>query len=60
MVDISTLCLCKLKRPHRDLAGIMVNKGNHLKIALFQVSGTQSGVPTLGSVIEEPFPQHSE
>jgi hypothetical protein len=38
----------------------MVNKGNHLKIALFQVSGTQSGVPTLGSVIEEPFPQHSE
>jgi hypothetical protein len=30
--------LGKLKRPHCDLAGIMVSKRNHLKMALFQVS----------------------
>jgi hypothetical protein len=30
--------LGKLQRPHYDLTGIMVSKGNHPKMALFQVS----------------------
>ena len=30
--------LAKLERPHCDLTGIMVNKGNHPQMALFQVS----------------------
>jgi len=30
--------LGKLYRPHCDLIGIMVSKGNHPQMALFQVS----------------------
>ena len=30
--------LGKLQRPHYDLSGIMVNKGNHPQIVLFQLS----------------------
>ena len=29
----------KLERPHCDLSGIMVNKGNHPQMAFIQVSG---------------------
>ena len=34
--------LGKLQRPHYDLTGIMISKGNHLQIAFTQNSWTQS------------------
>ena len=37
-IDICDIYLGKLYRPHCDLTGIMVNKGNHPQMALIQVS----------------------
>ena len=38
MVAKNGIDLGKLQRPHCDLTGIMVSKGNHPQMAFFQVS----------------------
>ena len=38
-----TIYLGKLKRPHCDLTGIMVSKGNHPQMALIQVRALNEG-----------------